>query len=250
MKGQLALGFAETFQAVQRQKANSSVNPMGLKNLVGKWAPHLAGYSQQDSQEFMRFLLDGLAEDLNKTKIVRKKPGDQTDEELGKLTVEMQSRYWWNRHLASNDSFITETFCGQLMSTVVCMSCKTKSQCFDPFYDLSVPIPTVEEIKLNNNGSGEKGGMNLSGLLKRPSMMGGGDGGSGSGKGLGGKGGGGGGSQPSECSLDDCLKSFTREEVLDGENKPMCAKCKKRRKSTKQISIFKFPPVLVLHIKR
>jgi len=32
---------------------------------VGKWAPHFSGYEQHDSQEFLRFLLDGLNEDLN-----------------------------------------------------------------------------------------------------------------------------------------------------------------------------------------
>jgi ubiquitin carboxyl-terminal hydrolase 2/21 len=52
------------------------------------------------------------------------------------------------------------------------------------------------------------------------------------------------------CDLADCLKAFTTVETIDGDNKPLCSKCKKKRKSTKRILIQKFPPVLVLHLKR
>ena len=38
---------------------------------VGRFAPQFSGYQQQDSQELMAFLLDGLHEDLNR---IRKKP--------------------------------------------------------------------------------------------------------------------------------------------------------------------------------
>ena len=36
-----------------------------LQNTVGKYNPMFAGYQQQDSQEFLTFLLDGLHEGLN-----------------------------------------------------------------------------------------------------------------------------------------------------------------------------------------
>lgn len=38
---------------------------------VGKFAPQFSGYQQQDSQELLAFLLDGLHEDLNR---IKKKP--------------------------------------------------------------------------------------------------------------------------------------------------------------------------------
>lgn len=38
---------------------------------MGRFAPQFSGYQQQDSQELMAFLLDGLHEDLNR---IRKKP--------------------------------------------------------------------------------------------------------------------------------------------------------------------------------
>jgi len=38
---------------------------------VGRFKPEFSGYQQQDSQELMAFLLDGLHEDLNR---IRNKP--------------------------------------------------------------------------------------------------------------------------------------------------------------------------------
>ncbi|CAM9802242.1 unnamed protein product, partial [Discosporangium mesarthrocarpum] len=58
---------------------------------------------------------------------------------------------------------------------------------------------------------------------------------------------GGGGSY---CSLEDCLQAFSAEEVLDGDNRPACEHCGRRRKSSKHLLVHRYPPVLVVHIKR
>lgn len=42
-----------------------------LQTQVGRFAPQFSGYQQQDSQELLAFLMDGLHEDLNR---VKKKP--------------------------------------------------------------------------------------------------------------------------------------------------------------------------------
>jgi ubiquitin carboxyl-terminal hydrolase 2/21 len=218
-----------------------------LKRLMGKWAPHLsAGYSQQDSQEFLRYLLDGLSEDLNNRGGRPSKPADLKEEELMKKSPADQSNYWWTRHYALNNSHITSTFSGQLMSTITCGTCSTKSYCFDPFLDLSVPL----------GGSSKGGGLGdkFSRLLRSPSF---------GKKDLnpatddarsedvdGGGGGGGRGGDKNSCSIRDCLRAFTSEETIDGDNKPLCCKCKKKRKSTKRIQIHRYPPILVLHLKR
>ncbi|KAF3840635.1 hypothetical protein F7725_006497 [Dissostichus mawsoni] len=51
-----------------------------------------------------------------------------------------------------------------------------------------------------------------------------------------------------EVTLRDCLRLFTKEDVLDGEERPTCNRCKTRRKCTKRFSIQKFPQILVLRI--
>lgn len=48
--------------------------------------------------------------------------------------------------------------------------------------------------------------------------------------------------------LSQCLEHFTREEVLDGDEKPTCSKCQMRRKCTKSFSIQEFPKILVIRI--
>lgn len=50
----------------------SNTYPFSLpQTQVGRFAPQFSGYQQQDSQELLAFLLDGLHEDLNR---VKKKP--------------------------------------------------------------------------------------------------------------------------------------------------------------------------------
>ena len=44
------------------------VTPSHFKYQLGKFAPQFQGYGQQDSQELLAFLLDGLHEDLNRIK--------------------------------------------------------------------------------------------------------------------------------------------------------------------------------------
>jgi ubiquitin C-terminal hydrolase len=44
------------------------VVPRNFKQAVGRFAPQFSGYQQQDSQELLTFLLDGLHEDLNRIK--------------------------------------------------------------------------------------------------------------------------------------------------------------------------------------
>lgn len=50
--------------------------------------------------------------------------------------------------------------------------------------------------------------------------------------------------------LDDCIKLFMAEEILDGDNKPTCSRCNEKRRCTKRYTIEKLPKILVIHLKR
>lgn len=75
----------------------------------------------------------------------------------------------WKRYLRMDNSKVVDIFVGQLKSTLRCTSCGHCSVTFDPFWDLSLPIPV----------------------------------------------------RTGQVRLQQCFDHFTREEVLDGDEKPV-----------------------------
>ncbi|XP_060679600.1 ubiquitin carboxyl-terminal hydrolase 21-like [Hemiscyllium ocellatum] len=57
-------------------------------------------------------------------------------------------------------------------------------------------------------------------------------------------------SMTGRVSLLECLSLFTAEEELDTDNAPMCERCNQRKRSTKRLTIQRFPKILVLHLNR
>lgn len=102
------------------------------------------GYLQQDSQELLGSLLDGLHEDLNtvvnKPYIESSDSSDQSDSEIAAKS--------WRYHKSRDDSFIVDLFQGQYKSRLVCDVCKKKSVTFDTFMYLSLPLPSSVEVNL------------------------------------------------------------------------------------------------------
>ncbi|XP_014861248.1 PREDICTED: ubiquitin carboxyl-terminal hydrolase 2-like [Poecilia mexicana] len=187
--------FAKLTQNLWTSVNNEAVSPSEFRNQIQKFAPKFIGCNQQDAQEFLRFLLDGLHNEVNRATIRRK----VSVQDIDHLPDEEKARRTWNMYLEREDSRVVDLFAGQLKSSLTCTVCGFRSTVFEPFWDLSVPIA--------QKSSGE-------------------------------------------VTLKDCLRLFTREDVLDGEERPTCNKCKARRKCTKRFSIQRFPQVLVLHLKR
>ena len=50
-------------------------------------------------------------------------------------------------------------------------------------------------------------------------------------------------------TLEECLKSFIQQEKMD-ECGYKCSKCKAKDQHSKDMTIFRFPQVLVVHLKR
>ncbi|KAL8655805.1 MAG: hypothetical protein Q9226_002899 [Calogaya cf. arnoldii] len=121
--------------------------PKAFKNVIGKYGPSFSGYGQQDSQEFLLFLLDGLQEDLNR---IQKKPyiekPDSTDEMVNNPdALRQMAAKCWEIYKARNDSVITDLFAGMYKSTVVCPACDKVSIIFDPFNNLTLQLP-IENV--------------------------------------------------------------------------------------------------------
>ena len=120
------------------------VVPRNFKMAVGRFAPQFSGYQQQDSQELLTFLLDGLHEDLNR---IKKKPYIEMKDCENRPDDEIAAEAWEN-YKKRNDSVILDLFHGLLKSTVVCPECPKISVTFDPFCYLSLPLPVKKERQI------------------------------------------------------------------------------------------------------
>ncbi|XP_063782063.1 ubiquitin carboxyl-terminal hydrolase 8 isoform X2 [Pseudophryne corroboree] len=191
-KGEVAEEFGIIMKALWTGQYKY-ISPKDFKVTIGKINDQFAGYSQQDSQELLLFLMDGLHEDLNKADNRKRHKEENNDH----LNDSQAADVAWMKHKQLNESIIVALFQGQFKSTVQCLTCHKKSRTFEAFMYLSLPLPSS-----------------------------------------------------SKCSLQDCLKSFSKEEKLTDNNRFYCSNCKSRRDSMKKIEIWKLPPVLLVHLKR
>lgn len=140
MGGEIARSYAELIKTMWSGKFSYTV-PRYFKIQVGKFAPQFSGYQQQDSQELLAFLLDGLHEDLNR---IQRKPYVEIQDSNNRPDQEVAKESWEN-YEKRNDSVIVDTFHGLLKSTVNCPECTKVSVTFDPFCYLSLPMPIKKE---------------------------------------------------------------------------------------------------------
>ncbi|XP_050653097.1 ubiquitin carboxyl-terminal hydrolase 8 isoform X2 [Macaca thibetana thibetana] len=191
-KGEVAEEFGIIMKALWTGQYRY-ISPKDFKITIGKINDQFAGYSQQDSQELLLFLMDGLHEDLNKADN-RKRYKEENNEHLDDFKA---AEHAWQKHKQLNESIIVALFQGQFKSTVQCLTCHKKSRTFEAFMYLSLPLAST-----------------------------------------------------SKCTLQDCLRLFSKEEKLTDNNRFYCSHCRARRDSLKKIEIWKLPPVLLVHLKR
>ncbi|PON32745.1 Ubiquitinyl hydrolase [Parasponia andersonii] len=102
----------------------NAINPRSFFGCICSKAPQFRGYQQHDSHELLRCLLDGLS-----------------SEELGMRKQISFSKE--NGHSSSpSPTFVDVVFGGQVSSTVCCVACGHSSTVYEPFLDLSLPVPT------------------------------------------------------------------------------------------------------------
>ncbi|KAJ3073631.1 CSN-associated deubiquitinating enzyme Ubp12 [Podochytrium sp. JEL0797] len=155
MDGKVALAYAKLVRELwdstgpassgDSYRGGNSVAPRNFKSTIGKFNPTFDGYNQQDSQELLQFLLDGLHEDLNR---ILKKPYVEQPDMDGFPDHEIASKSW-EIYRMRNDSQIVDLFQGEYKSRVECLECGQWSVKFDPYMFLSLPVPERREVVVN-----------------------------------------------------------------------------------------------------
>jgi len=146
MKGSLVKAFATVIKGLWKVNGRV-VDPSSLKGAIQRFAPRFSGYNQEDSQEFLRYLLEGLHEDVNR---VATRPAPIDTEIDSSLSVCEQAMEAWKRYIRRDDSHLVDLFVGQLKSTLRCTHCNHESVTFEPFWDLSLGIPArTGDVSLN-----------------------------------------------------------------------------------------------------
>jgi len=128
-----------------------SFSPKDFKKAISEFHIEFGGYTQQDTHEFLSFLLDCLHEDTNltikRTNLIRadtKQTLNLPKQEIHEISTES-----WSRHLANNWSLFGFLFTGQLASQLMCAKCKKSSWTFEPFNTISLPMPSPNTVCLN-----------------------------------------------------------------------------------------------------
>ncbi|QDS75201.1 hypothetical protein FKW77_008825 [Venturia effusa] len=140
--GAIAKQYQMLLESIYKQN-NSSVPPRTFKNTLGKYGPQFSGYGQQDSQEFMSFLLDALHEDLNRidNKPYIENPDSDDSRVADPEYVKELGEIYQSNYRKRNDSVVTDLFNGFYKNMMVCPVCDKVSITFDPYSLLTLQLP-------------------------------------------------------------------------------------------------------------
>ncbi|XP_034403973.1 ubiquitin carboxyl-terminal hydrolase 16 [Cyclopterus lumpus] len=136
--GSLTLTMCQLLNEIQESK-KGVVTPRELFTQVCKKAARFKGFQQQDSQELLRYLLDGMrAEEIKRVSSgimeTLKESRKGTDGEQLKTLVKEYEKNGFPKN------FVDQVFGGEMTSTIMCQQCKTVSVVTEMFLDLSLPV--------------------------------------------------------------------------------------------------------------
>ncbi|XP_078040551.1 ubiquitin carboxyl-terminal hydrolase 8 [Augochlora pura] len=134
-QGQVVEEVAHVIKALWRGQYKS-ISPLDLKIAVGQYKLQFESYEQQDSHEFLTFLLDWMHNDLKRK---CKVPLDMTVAEEA-----------WNKAMGSMRSIISDLFFGHLRSTITCSYCEQSSTTYESFNSLTTSLPHSNRCTLND----------------------------------------------------------------------------------------------------
>ncbi|CAG8538056.1 10276_t:CDS:10 [Dentiscutata erythropus] len=140
--GPLTDAFKKFLEIMWRQQGGM-VTPRELFSEIARKWQQFRGWRQQDSQELMRFMFDGIkCEEFEFIKKIQ--PRETKEEEIttedNELSREQDDSSSEKSLQQKPESFIDMCFGGKLVSVIVCDTCKNESYSYEEFLDVSLPI--------------------------------------------------------------------------------------------------------------
>ncbi|CAD8150879.1 unnamed protein product [Paramecium octaurelia] len=136
--------YSKLVSTVRSTPNFQSIAPYGIKSAVENVMPCFRGYAQQDAQEFLVALLDGLSLGLNRVK--SKSTYKEMTDNLNGRTLQDLSKEWWDYSKSRENSLVLDYFQGQLLHTIKCSYCNNSSYAFDTFLDTSLAFTRAFKI--------------------------------------------------------------------------------------------------------
>ncbi|XP_074535533.1 ubiquitin carboxyl-terminal hydrolase 16 [Halichoeres trimaculatus] len=172
--GSLTLAMCQLLNEIKQSK-KGVVTPRELFTQVCKKAARFKGFQQQDSQELLRYLLDGMrTEEVKRVSSgvmeVLKESKKSTDAEQLKILVKEYEKK------GSPKNFVDHIFGGETTSTIMCQQCKTVSVVTEMFLDLSLPVSDEAYRKKNQKKCFQKPSESSQDSRESPDLINGSDG--------------------------------------------------------------------------
>lgn len=141
--GKMAKAYADLLAGLYSENAGSAFRPGQFKSALAMSQPMFSGYGQQDSQEFLSFLVDALHEDLNRIqkKPYRENPDSDDNTVHDPEAIKALGEIYRENHQARNDSVAMDLFNGFYKNTMDCPECHKVSVTFDPYSLLTLQLP-------------------------------------------------------------------------------------------------------------
>jgi len=113
-KGRVAEAYGELINEMWIGHKRKTA-PFSIKKSIGTVVAQFRGYNQQDSHEFLHYLIDILNEDLNR---IKDKPYIKIPDSDGRPDNEVSIEQW-DAFLQRNDSIMVDLLYGQMKSHLV-----------------------------------------------------------------------------------------------------------------------------------
>ncbi|KAF9908777.1 Ubiquitin carboxyl-terminal hydrolase 45 [Linnemannia zychae] len=132
--GPLTTTFKDFLFTMWKQNGGT-VTPRDLFTQIAKKWKIFRGFREQDSQELMRHLLEGIREE--EADLIKKRVAEVDQPQTGE---DFKAEETPTTAPPKYTPFIDTCFSGKLVSVIVCDACKKCSYAYEDYYDLSLPI--------------------------------------------------------------------------------------------------------------